>query len=315
MKKLAIVLLVILLTALGGCVTNDHQHFTPSTAATTTPSITFPVADTTAPVDTTMATTVPETTVPETTVPETTVPETTVAETTVPETTVPETTAAPTEHVHNYKNEKIEPTCTKKGYTRYTCSCGDSYKADEIKAMGHNVENWETLSREGIEHHQEGSCSRCGEKQSRTKLDYPKGNYKAGVINGASMTQEELDACAIKIHEVTQPWMSLSEFEKIQNAYNYLQDNVSYKQDLSDDTSNLYGAMIKGYADCWGYSTAFQYLCHAMGVECYFILPEGTWHSWNIVVVNGEYYHVDAQASYVFMVPVEDIEVYFPKSD
>ncbi len=306
MRKLAIIASMILLLGLWGCATNDLQESALSTAVTTVPTTTSPVADTTAPAETTVATTVPETTVAETTVPETTVPETTVAETTVPETTVPETTAAPTEHVHNYEKEKVAPTCTQKGYTLYTCSCGDSYKDDEKKAKGHNVENWETLSREGIELQQEGTCSRCGEKQTRTILDYPNGNYKAGVINGASMTQEELDACAVKIHEVIQPWMGLSNYEKLKAAFMYLQENVRYKQDLSDDTSNLYGAMIKGYADCWGYATAFQYLCHAMGFECYFVLPEGTWHSWNIVGLEGNYYHVDAQVGY-FLLTADEI--------
>ena len=38
---------------------------------------------------------------------------------------------------HSYTATVIAPTCTEKGYTTYTCACGDSYKGDEKAALGH----------------------------------------------------------------------------------------------------------------------------------------------------------------------------------
>ncbi len=39
---------------------------------------------------------------------------------------------------HDYKEVVTAPTCTEGGFTTYTCAtCGDSYKADEVKALGH----------------------------------------------------------------------------------------------------------------------------------------------------------------------------------
>lgn len=35
-------------------------------------------------------------------------------------------------HTHNYTNKTIIPTCTEKGYTLHTCSCGDTYKDNYI---------------------------------------------------------------------------------------------------------------------------------------------------------------------------------------
>jgi hypothetical protein len=297
MKKMIALLLTLVM--LSGCAVK----IAPTTVPTSAP-------ETTAPAMTTIPSTVPETTVPETTVEET-VPETTVEET-VPETTaeetVPETTEEPTEHVHNYEKTKVEPTCTEKGYTLYTCECGDSYEDNEKKPKGHNVEKWKTLSREGITLEQEGTCSRCGEKQTRTKIEYPNGNYKAGVINGASHYQDKLDACALKIYEITKPWMDagLSDYQKIKNAFMWLQENVGYLQDLPKDTSKLNGAILNGRADCWGYATAFQYLCHAMYIDCYFVLPAGEWHSWNIVKLDGKYYHVDATHG-IFLYSTDEI--------
>lgn len=40
-------------------------------------------------------------------------------------------------HTHDYQTVVTKPTCTKGGYTTYTCACGDSYIADKVDALGH----------------------------------------------------------------------------------------------------------------------------------------------------------------------------------
>ena len=54
-------------------------------------------------------------------------------------------------HVHSYNAVVTEPTCTEKGYTTYTCSCGDIYVANEIVAKGHSYGEWESFSPAGCE--------------------------------------------------------------------------------------------------------------------------------------------------------------------
>ena len=51
-------------------------------------------------------------------------------------------------HVHSYETVVTAPTCTEKGYTTYTCECGDSYVGDEVAAPGHTFT--------------EGTCGVCG---------------------------------------------------------------------------------------------------------------------------------------------------------
>ncbi len=41
------------------------------------------------------------------------------------------------EHEHSYEAVVTAPTCTKNGYTTYTCGCGDFYISDETPAPGH----------------------------------------------------------------------------------------------------------------------------------------------------------------------------------
>ena len=54
-------------------------------------------------------------------------------------------------HTHAYTAGAVTaPTCTAKGYTTYTCPCGDSYQGDEKAATGHS---WSAST---------GKCSTCG---------------------------------------------------------------------------------------------------------------------------------------------------------
>ena len=68
----------------------------------------------------------------------------------------------PPVHEHSYIATVTAPTCTAKGYTTYTCSCGDSYVADYVNALGHD---WKhayhkdaTCTEDGFDKY---DCSRC----------------------------------------------------------------------------------------------------------------------------------------------------------
>ena len=60
---------------------------------------------------------------------------------------------------HEYTAVVTAPTCTKSGYTTYTCRCGDSYVADYAPALGHD---W-----------QDGTCGNCGEEQAKPPVNPP----------------------------------------------------------------------------------------------------------------------------------------------
>ncbi|MBQ4098134.1 MAG: hypothetical protein IJC72_02390 [Clostridia bacterium] len=55
------------------------------------------------------------------------------------------------EHVHSYSSVITPPTCEDEGYTTYTCGCGDTYRADEVKALGHNYGDF-VSDGDGIHH-------------------------------------------------------------------------------------------------------------------------------------------------------------------
>ncbi len=72
-------------------------------------------------------------------------------------------------HVHSYTATVTAPTCYEKGYTTYTCSCGDTYVSDYTNALGHSYDAWfvtdePTCDENGWEAR---TCIRCDDTQTR----------------------------------------------------------------------------------------------------------------------------------------------------
>ena len=73
-------------------------------------------------------------------------------------------------HTHSYKDVVTAPTCTEKGYTTHTCSCGDSYVDTYVDALGHAWDNGKvtkepTETETGVKTF---TCTRCGETKTES---------------------------------------------------------------------------------------------------------------------------------------------------
>ena len=73
-------------------------------------------------------------------------------------------------HTHSYKDVVTAPTCTEKGYTTHTCSCGDSYVDTYVDALGHawdsgTVTKQPTATETGIRTY---ACTRCSATKTET---------------------------------------------------------------------------------------------------------------------------------------------------
>ena len=71
-------------------------------------------------------------------------------------------------HEHSYTAVVTAPTCTAKGYTTHTCSCGDSYVDTYVDALGHAWDNGKvtkepTATETGVRTY---TCTRCGETKT-----------------------------------------------------------------------------------------------------------------------------------------------------
>ena len=75
-----------------------------------------------------------------------------------------------TAHEHSYTAVVTAPTCTEKGYTTHTCSCGDSYVDTYVDALGHawdggTVTKQPTATETGVRTY---TCTRCHETKTET---------------------------------------------------------------------------------------------------------------------------------------------------
>ena len=73
-------------------------------------------------------------------------------------------------HTHSYKDIVTAPTCTEKGYTTHTCSCGDSYVDTYVDALGHawdsgTVTKQPTATETGVRTY---TCTRCNATKTET---------------------------------------------------------------------------------------------------------------------------------------------------
>ncbi len=135
----------------------------------------------------------------------------------------------------------------------------------------------------------------------------------------ANALQEQMDSKIAEYLEDITPDMSA--YDTALNLYVKLINNVDYdtialnaqkektqEEDGSiqhelDRLRTICGVFLDGKAVCAGYARAYQYLLQKCGVECaecsgYLIKKDGsktdTGHAWNIVKLDGEYYHLDA---------------------
>lgn len=85
----------------------------------------------------------------------------------------------------------------------------------------------------------------------------------------------------------------MTAYDKLKYFHDYL---ITHCESDSDDpyANTIYGALVKGKALCEGYSKSFSYLCNKAGIENIIVTGEtDTAHMWNMVKIDGNWYHVD----------------------
>lgn len=87
---------------------------------------------------------------------------------------------------------------------------------------------------------------------------------------------------------------SMTDYEKELILHDGLVKQVVYDLD-APHAHDPYGALVEGKAVCEGYAEAFQYLLHRAGIQSFLVIgsSRGEGHEWNVVKIDGKYYHVD----------------------
>lgn len=109
---------------------------------------------------------------------------------------------------------------------------------------------------------------------------------------------EQITAVNETLSEIKEKTSAFSEYEKELYVHDYLLQNCEYTTGKLQNNT-IYGALVLGKANCRGYSAAFAYILNNIGVKTTQIIgtakqnnmEEG--HSWNVVILNNEYYYCD----------------------
>lgn len=94
---------------------------------------------------------------------------------------------------------------------------------------------------------------------------------------------------------------TMSDYEKIKTVHDYIVVNTIYDRKNLENNSipdidyTAKGVFENGIAVCRGYAEAFKLLMDELGIECQIVTgyAENISHAWNIVKLDGQWYHID----------------------
>lgn len=124
----------------------------------------------------------------------------------------------------------------------------------------------------------------------------PTYNYNENTI--ISMTNEIDSKVNYILNSVIKNGMT--DFQKELAIHDYLVLNSKYDPNklsngkYANESYSVYGILVRGVGVCGGYAESFKLLLNKVGIESMVVIstPEMN-HAWNIVNLDGEYYHVD----------------------
>ncbi len=123
--------------------------------------------------------------------------------------------------------------------------------------------------------------------------------YKSGSSSGLSdKDKETLDMASRVLDEIISDGMS--DYEKELAVYDWMTHNLSFDSgsllvvpDTQADCDNPYGVLKYKNAVCVGYATTFRLFMQMLDIECMVVHDSYLSHSWDLVKLDGEWYHTD----------------------
>lgn len=116
-----------------------------------------------------------------------------------------------------------------------------------------------------------------------------------------SKIKEHQKAMKARVDKLARQAKDLSEWEKEKFIHDFICENITYDKLKKPYSHEIIGPLGQGVGVCEGIAKSVKVLCDALGIWCMIALcgnnPEKGIkyrHTWNIVRINGTYYHLDA---------------------
>ncbi len=113
--------------------------------------------------------------------------------------------------------------------------------------------------------------------------------------------KEHRQAMESRVKKLARQAESFDEKGKQLFIHDFIVKNVKYDKLKKEYSHEIIGALGNGVAVCEGIAKAVKILCDALGIWCIVALSEANpdkgikyRHAWNVVRINGTYYHMDA---------------------
>ena len=109
----------------------------------------------------------------------------------------------------------------------------------------------------------------------------------------ANDTLSQIDYTISQLVEACNQYQN--DYDKAKLVFSSLVPYITYDQAMTLDQT-MVGALLQQKAVCAGYASATQYILHCVGIKAGKIsgnMWEGGSHAWNIVQLDGKYYHMD----------------------
>ena len=113
--------------------------------------------------------------------------------------------------------------------------------------------------------------------------------------------REHKKALHARIEKLVRPAAKFSEWDKEKYVHDFICENIRYDKLKKPYSQEIIGPLGLGVGVCEGIAKSVKILCDALGVWCVIAIcgnnPEKGIkyrHTWNIVRINGQYYHLDA---------------------
>lgn len=102
---------------------------------------------------------------------------------------------------------------------------------------------------------------------------------------------EEAMALTAGVTDDVEKLLILHDHLVVKNAYNW--DVATTGTTDNKMVWSAYGALVQGDAVCQGYALAYKLLLNKLGIDCIMVTSEDMNHAWNLVRLDGSWYHVD----------------------
>lgn len=123
-------------------------------------------------------------------------------------------------------------------------------------------------------------------------------------VNGNPVpeTEKKANVLYMQVKQIldTQIHDGMTDYEKELALHDYLVTNCCYSEETvqspDSDIYRAYGALVNHDAVCNGYAEALQLLFLCCGIHSEFVIgkADGVDHAWNLVELDGKWYHLDA---------------------